>query len=226
MRGCKTSGDVHISQFVYDVQIDKDPDSIIELKAFELHGFDTINSAVLMKAVVTLDIQEEEPESARRTDIPQSYEEAIEEIRKVLRSVSGLDEGSKKKVIRRLYLKWHPDKHEECNQQFATKVFQFLLNEIEKSDHRSVEHDFEEWAFKAKTYSYSKRRSNRGFSRHSKFWDFDFSSFFEEKANNPQPAESKRWYRQAEKDLQAAKDRRDLNVDSYFQWHCFMAKQV
>ena len=226
VRGCKTSGDVHISQFVYDVQIGKDPDSIIELKAFELHGFDTINSAVLTKAVVTLDIQEEEPESARRTDIPQSYEEAIEEIRKVLRSVSGLDEGSKKKVIRRLYLKWHPDKHEECNQQFATKVFQFLLNEIEKSDHRSVEHDFEEWAFKAKTYSYSKRRSNRGFSRHSKFWDFDFSSFFEEKANNPQPAESKRWYRQAEKDLQAAKDRRDLNVDSYFQWHCFMAKQV
>ena len=90
----------------------------------------------MTKAVVTLDNQEEEHESARRTDIPQSYEEAIEEIRKVLRSVSGLDEGSKKKVIRRLYLKWHPDKHGKCNQQFATKVFQLLLNEIEKSDHR------------------------------------------------------------------------------------------
>ena len=52
----------------------------------------------------------------------------------------------------------------------------------------------------------------------------NFSFFFKEKTNNPQPAQSKRWYRQAEKDLQAAEDRKE--ADSFFQWHCFMAKQV
>ena len=191
-----------------------------------------------------------------------------------------------------MYLKWHPDKHDEQNKAFATRIFQFLLNEL-KSDHKDFENNFDSWNSSARTYSYF-TRSDSGFfydgsnsspnfhhgsnsspnfcndsnssqdfhhgnnsspnfhhgsnsspnfcndSYSSQDFHHDdnssqnfhhgsnsspnFSFFFKEKTNNPQLAQSKRWYRQAEKDLQAAEDRK--KADSFFQWHCFMAKQV
>ena len=133
------------------------------------------------------------------------------------------------KIIRRLYLKWHPDKHKESNVELATTVFQFLINEL-KSDHRNFENEFDRWSSSARTYGNFKRESRDGFPQHHSFSSkssfFDFWSFFECKTNNPQPAESKRWYRQAEKDLEAAIELRKLNINCFFQWHCFMAKQV
>ena len=223
IKGCQNNECVHVSQLVYDVQVDEDPTNLVKFKGFDLYGFDrSAQSSVLTKEVVKSDSKERGEE----TEIPQpqSYEEAIKEIRDVLRSLSDLDEGSKKKVIRKLYLKWHPDKHEDCNKDFATRIFQFLLNEL-SSDHKDFENDFSSWNFSAHKYSYF-TRSNPGFSHYGSNSSPNFSAFFKESANNPQPAQSKRWYRQAEKDLQAAKDRKEQNTDFFFQWHCFMAKQV
>ena len=75
--------------------------------------------------------------------------------------MSDLDEESKKKVIRKLYLKWHPDKHKERQNDFATKIFQFLLNKL-ISDHKDSENNFDSWNSSARTYIYSKR-SNSAF---------------------------------------------------------------
>ena len=223
IKGCQNNESVHVSQLIYDVQVDEDPASLVKCKGFDLYGFDrSVQSSVLTKEIVESDNKErtEQAEVLQH----QSEEETVKEIRDVLRSLPDLDEESKKKVIRKLYLKWHPDKHEERNKAFATRIFQFLLNEL-KSDHKDFENNFDSWNFSAHTYNYSSR-SSPGFFDYGSNSSPNFSAFFTESANNPQPAQSKRWYRQAEKDLQAAKYRKEQNADSFFQWHCFMAKQV
>ena len=48
-----------------------------------------------------------------------------------LKEVWKLDLPSRKRAIRRLYLKWHPDRNPD-NPEFAEKVFKFLLAQIEK----------------------------------------------------------------------------------------------
>ena len=219
---CENNENVHVSQLVYDVQVDEDPTSLVKFKGFELYGFHRIHSAVLTQEIVKSDSLERREQT--HISLPQSYEEAVKEIKDILRSLSELDEESKKKVIRKLYLKWHPDKHEEYSKALATRIFQFLLNEL-KSDHKYFAHNFDSWNFSASRYSFF-TRSNAGFFHHDSNSSHNFWSFFRERANNPQPAQSKRWYRQAEKDLKAAKDRKEQNNDSFFQWHCFMAKQV
>ena len=223
IKGCENNESAHISQLVYDVQVDEDPVNLVKFTGFDLYGFDrSVQSSVLTKEIIKSD----DKERREQAEVPQtqSYEDAIKEIRDVLRSLSGLDEESKKKVIRKLYLKWHPDKHEERNKDFATRIFQSLLNEL-KSDHKDFENNFDSWNFSARTYSCF-TRSNSGFYHFGSNSSPNFSAFFRESANNPQPAQSRRWYRQAEKDLQAAKDCKEQNADSFFQWHCFMAKQV
>ena len=218
-----------------------------------MYGFDRlVQSVVSTKEIVKSNSNERREQT--EIPLPQSYEEAVKEIRDVLGSLSDLDEKSKNKVIQKLYLKWHPDKHEERHKDFATIIFQFLLNEL-NSDHKDIENNFDIWNSSARTYSYCKR-SNSAFFHHgndsspnfhygsnsspnfhngsSSSQNFhhglnsspNFSFFFKEQTNNPQPTQSKRWYRQAEKDLQAAKDCKKQIADSYFQWHCFMAKQV
>ena len=313
IRGCESNESVHVSLLVYDVQVDEDPTNLVKFKDFDLYGFDRLlQSADLIKEIVT----SESKGKGEQTEMPmpQNDEEAVKEIRDILRFLSELDEESKKKVIRKLYLKWHPDKYEEHKKAFATRIFQFLLNEL-TSDHKNLENNFDSWNSSASTYNYFTRSNSAFFydgsnsspnfhhgsnssqdfhhgsnssqdfhhgsnssqdfhhgsnssqnfhhgsnsspnfrndsnssqdfhhgnnsspnfhnrsdssqnSHHASNSSSNFSFFFKEKekANNPQPAQSKRWYRQAEKDLQAAKDRKE--ADSFFQWHCFMAKQV
>lgn len=50
---------------------------------------------------------------------------------KELAEIWKLDENDKKRALRRLYLKWHPDKNPQ-NATFAEKVFKFLLSQIEQ----------------------------------------------------------------------------------------------
>ena len=253
IRGCRNEESVHISQLTYDVQVDEDPTNLVKFKDFDLYGFDRlVQAAVSTKEIVKSEGKERREQT--EVPLPQSYEEAVSEIRDALGSLSELDQESKKKVIRKLYLKWHPDKHEERHKDFATRIFQFLLNEL-NSDHKDIENNFDSWNSSARTYSYSKRsnfeffhhdnnsspnfhygrNSSRNFHNgssssqsfhHGRKSSPNFSFFFKKQTDNPQPTQSKRWYKQAEKDLQAAKDRKEQNSDSFFQWHCFMAKQV
>ena len=50
-----------------------------------------------------------------------SYEEITEEIRKIIIDLKSKDKEEQKRVFRRLFLKWHPDKHK--NEELSTKVF-------------------------------------------------------------------------------------------------------
>ena len=151
-------------------------------------------------------------------------EEVISDLKKQLDDIWRLLEEDRRKAIKRLYLKWHPDKNSD-NQDFAEKVFKFLNSEIEaRSTGRFHRDDLNETARRHRNnffrehhahtqYEYSSSSSNaRGasdssFSRGREFgssgWgtspQHESDPFGEENVQpQPKPDEGKRWLKQAE----------------------------
>ncbi len=108
---------------------------------------------------------EQEP----KEELPKSLSEAKEEIRKMLTEAWKLPEGERKKVIRRLYLRWHPDKNPNYS-DLCNEAFKYLLNQIlnlERTGHvRNEDEGFS-------NQSSSQYHSSNGFRR-------DHSSFYED----------------------------------------------
>ena len=63
---------------------------------------------------------------------PENIEEAKEQVSDQLEEIWELDEEERKKAVRRMYLRWHPDKHPDERKHLATEVFKHLQNEIER----------------------------------------------------------------------------------------------
>ena len=84
IKGCQNNESVHVSQLIYDVQVDEDPANLVKCKGFDLYGFDrSVQSSVLTKEIVESDNKErtEQAEVLQH----QSEEETVKEIRDVLR---------------------------------------------------------------------------------------------------------------------------------------------
>ncbi|XP_066271266.1 sacsin-like [Branchiostoma lanceolatum] len=178
----------------------------------------------------------------------QSLEEAMEEVSDILEEAWKLPEKERKKVVRRLYLQWHPDKNPD-NVEMATEVCKHLQAEIcrlEKGlprksrgeggsasggfdfDGSSFSSSFRRWNSHA---GFHRRQRNRFRERHR---DGNFSEWrtgsgqwvpprTDEK--DPSPREAARWHRQATADLQAARDNLS-GPGSSFEWTCLMCHQA
>ncbi|XP_078655957.1 sacsin-like [Branchiostoma floridae x Branchiostoma belcheri] len=72
---------------------------------------------------------DEEANSAAKP--PQSLEDAMEEVSNILEEAWKLPENERKKVVRRLYLQWHPDKNPD-NVELATEVCKHIQAEISR----------------------------------------------------------------------------------------------
>ncbi|EDO32860.1 predicted protein, partial [Nematostella vectensis] len=55
----------------------------------------------------------------------------LDEVTRVLEEAWKLPLETRRKIIKRLFLKWHPDKNPD-DVEFCTKVFQHLQNEIQR----------------------------------------------------------------------------------------------
>ena len=62
---------------------------------------------------------------------PINLQQAREEVRKELEEIWRLPQDDRKKAIRRLFLKWHPDKNPQ-NPELAEEVFKFIQNELDR----------------------------------------------------------------------------------------------
>ncbi|XP_044074077.1 sacsin [Siniperca chuatsi] len=149
---------------------------------------------------------------------PASIDEAKREIDECLAEIWTLPEEERHKAIKRLYLRWHPDKNPDC-QSLATEAFKYLQNRIEELR-------------KGKTAGSSSPRGNSNFSN-SNFSNSNFSDFYQQwnqearhhrngrerfsrgqhsynfwshNGNVPRPnrEEAQRWCRQARCDFNAA----------------------
>ncbi|XP_048582130.1 sacsin-like [Nematostella vectensis] len=159
--------------------------------------------------------------------------DALDEVTRVLEEAWKLILETRRKIIKRLFLKWHPDKNPD-DVEFCTKVFQHLQNEIQRLEsgkasvfHSSGFSDFhgfsQRWGRRARSYgqSWSSYGTSRGYSGG---WSSYRSSYVPRSSGrrNPQPTESRRWFRQAEADLAAVAN--DLNM--YYEWGCFKSHQA
>uniref|UniRef100_A0A4W6EXI3 HEPN domain-containing protein n=1 Tax=Lates calcarifer TaxID=8187 RepID=A0A4W6EXI3_LATCA len=146
---------------------------------------------------------------------PASVDEAKREIDKCLAEIWILPEEERNKAIKRLYLRWHPDKNPDC-EFLATEAFKYLQNRIDElSKGRGT----------GKTAGSSCPRRNSNFRDFYQQWDqearhhrksrerfrgFHSYNFWTHNRNVPRPdrEEAQRWCRQARCDLNAAyKDR-------------------
>ncbi|KAL3970073.1 LHFPL tetraspan subfamily member protein [Sarotherodon galilaeus] len=120
--------------------------------------------------------------------LPASVEEAKREIDKCLAEIWRLPEEERHKAIKRLYLRWHPDKN--C-QSFTNEAFKYLQNRIDELS-------------KAKAAGSYHRNSRERFSRG--YRGFHSYNFWTHNENVPRPdrEEVRRWCRQARCDLNAA----------------------
>ncbi|XP_078142005.1 sacsin-like isoform X1 [Centroberyx gerrardi] len=141
---------------------------------------------------------------------PASLEEAKREIDKCLAEIWTLPEEERQKAIKRLYLRWHPDKNPDC-QQLATEAFKYLQNRIDElmkgktadssypRGNTNFRHFYEQWNQEANRH----RRGRESFARGYHSYDYNFWTHYE---NVPRPdrEEAQRWCRQARCDLTAA----------------------
>lgn len=201
-------------------RIDIGEPRLVEVSVLDLYKFDrsspeapTLQPQLSDSREVTLftgDPKESERRAASRNE---RLERAKKEIKETLWEAWKLPENERRKVIKRLFLRWHPDKNIGCD--ITNDVMQFLLNEIERMeklfpsswrdnlrdakekgthDGASSFHDFfNQWNQRARqerqTYNTFKRQTHQGTAR----------------STNPQRNEAKRWMKQAREDLTAAK---------------------
>ncbi|XP_061082376.1 sacsin-like [Conger conger] len=148
--------------------------------------------------------------------LPQSMEEVQSEIDKFLQEIWTLPEEERRKGIRRLYLRWHPDKNPDCL-DLATEACKYLqkkIEELERGGRGGHNHSrpgqgdsqwssafrdfFREWDQEASRH----RRGREGFSQRYSSREHNFWTFHE--GRRPNPEEARRWQRQAKCDLTAA----------------------
>jgi len=228
----------------YDIKVsdEDDVDLVWGVPRSKLHKFDrsyeknsqtdhalpkeqVADNAVALNEEVSDDYAEENKE--------RSYEEIAKEIQGIVNDLKNKDEAEQKRVMRRLYLTWHPDKNP--NKELATKVFQFLQNELKKLN-KDFSENHEQWKSDASDHYRSRKEYAENFRQHFSQRssqdrshqhhrpDNDFFHRFTQK--NPQPAEARRWYRQAEFDLRMAKKIIKMSDPKSYEWICYMASQV
>ena len=185
-----------------------------------------------------LEVAESTEQSVQRDVQESSARDIKRELFEELRRIWQLPEEQQRKVIRRLYLMWHPDKNPD-RILLAEDVFKYLKYQVERQqdglpllepDEDYIEifptqrgsywHDnFQRWDFTAQQHSASSHYESRQY--HSRpaeekhdFWDTATGPV-------PEPEEAKRWLRQAEADFLSL-----LSLGNCYDCACFMAHQV
>lgn len=149
-----------------------------------------------------------------------------------------LPEIRRRKVVKRLYLRWHPEKN-PGDETFCAEALQHIQNEIArlesaeanvKVDQSSYHPFFNFWRTRARRHHAQRRGYRENFLRIYGSCESvsrrDSSSSIPPTfcKKNPQPGEAKRWLRQAEADLVAASNDLATSKPSY-EWACFKCHQ-
>ena len=211
---------------------DKPPKIVPATELYKFYRLQEIASAALI------------PSFNRRKN-RDSKHEIMKEITKTLEEAWRLPEDRRRQVVKRLFFFWHPDKN-PGNEEFCTEVFQHIKNEIERlaregwgrrQRERSESYHygggsygafFGFWGTRARQYSSRRREYQETYYRHYGTWGHRTRtwevppSFCE---TNPQPGQARRWFRQAEADLNAVANDVHTGTASY-EWACFKCHQV
>lgn len=152
--------------------------------------------------------------SSSSRPLPGSVEEAKREIDKCLEEIWNLPKEERQKALKRMFLRWHPDKNPDC-ESLATEAFKYLQNRIQElergngkrsgsgsgSSSQSRYSDFSDFFRQWDQEARNHRRGRERFSRahHS----YNFYSYNRD-VPRPNREEARRWFRQARCDFEAA----------------------
>ena len=206
---------------------------VIEVDAADLYKFHRLDTAT-SGAVVASDHQRQNSTS-HPVGRPRSRDKqaVFDEVSDLLEDAWKMPEEKKRKVIKRLFLRWHPDKN-VGDEEFCTEVFKHVQNEISRlergeprrsqqttnvdaagSHHGSYNDHFTTWGTRARQH-----HSQREGYRRRQHFHRGFTG-----RPNPQPAEAKRWFKQAKADVAAVENDIFCSKPSY-EWACFKCHQV
>ena len=206
---------------------------VIEVDAADLYKFHRLDAAT-SSAVVVSDLHRQNS-ATRPVGLPRSRDKqaVFDEVSDLLEDAWKMPEQKKRKVIKRLFLRWHPDKN-VGDEAFCTEVFKHVQNEILRLErgeprgsqptanvdatgsHRSSYNaHFNTWGDRARQH-----HSQREGYRRREHFHRDFAG-----RPNPQPGEAKRWFKQAKADVTAVENDIFCSRPSY-EWACFKCHQV
>ena len=165
---------------------------------------------------------------------PKTLENALREVKKALAEIWKLPEDKRMKAIRRLYLRWHPDKNMDM-QDIANEVMKFIQNEVERlSKGKSSSRDegyprppppdfsdfFKQWNERARR----QHSSYANFRRHNPRFT-GFRSHPRRTYTAPNPRLAKMWIRQSKVDLRSVKHLLSSRDPLYY-LVCFQCHQI
>jgi len=224
----------YIYAVIIDVMANEDPsplakhyrisigDQEIVVEAADLYKFHRLN-AVTSSAIVLSNQRRGPPRNRSR-------QEVFDEISDLLDDAWKLPDEKRRKIIKRLYLRWHPDKN-LGDEEFCTEVCQHIQHEtsrLERGEPRgsrrsnaeartsggSYDDFFTSWGTRARKH-YTQRKGYRARQQSSR----------NSHRKNPQPGEAKRWFRQAKADVAAVENDIVYGNPSY-EWACFKCHQA
>ena len=213
---------------LYKINIgeDKGPQIVEATNLYKFHRVQEVTSSE-----VALSDQQGSPYSAS------DRQKIFDEISRALEEAWRLPEDRRKQIVKRLFLQWHPDKN-PGNEAFCTEVFQHIKSEIERLERGESRRDeswsstygafYGFWGRRAKQYRSQRQGYRDSFFRHYGSSGYRTRSWYVPPSfckTNPQPREARRWFRQAEADLEAA-DNDIATVKPSYEWACFKCHQV
>ena len=118
----------------YKIFISSTSEDSIEVSALDLYKFmqgqhSPEPAAKECKDLVPFEGEPGEGVSSKKTNIEKIKDQITQELREIWQ----LPESERKKAIRRLYLKWHPDKNPD-NTEVAEEAFKFLIEQLRKHE--------------------------------------------------------------------------------------------
>ncbi|KAM4628232.1 sacsin isoform 2-T2 [Polymixia lowei] len=193
--------------------------------------------------------QKQSPKKIKLHTLP----EILKEVTLVIEQAWKLPETERKKIIRRLYLKWHPDKNAE-NLDFATEVFKHLQNEINRMEKQSLTDQQNSDRASRRPFSTSSTRFQSekfSFQRFYTSWNQEATSHKSEKQQFREhyttyagsshsnrffvpptfksvgnPVEARRWLRQARANFSAARNDLHKNANEWVCFKCYLATKL
>ena len=204
-----TVGEMLLKSYRIDIGHDKEP---VEVKAARLHKFHRLEEI--------FDEQEE---------LHEDIEEVCKEISATLEFAWELLEDERDQIVKRLFLRWFPKENVRNLELFAAAA-EHLRKEVSRlaGFNDSL---FTSWVALVREREYQRETYRENFRKKYGLWKSSSGhrsgySFPPSLCHqNSQPAEAKRWFRQAEADLEAGTREFSLGRDSY-EWVCFKCYQV
>ena len=188
-------------------------------------------------------VTQHEGDTAETEELPE-FRTVLRDVRMLLTEAWQLpDKKDRRHVVKRLLLQWHPDKN-RGNESFCTRVTQAIFHYVslldqglelppdDDSDYSDVDADEVYTSFCSSFFANMRARGRS----HRRYYDAEASSprkggwrpsgrWGNSSGPNPQPGESRRWFRQAQADVTAARAAIGT-CDRGRNWVCYMCHQV